>query len=70
MLLSLCSGAQSWPTLGDPTDWSPPGSLVYGVFRARLLEWAAVPSSRASSRLGERTRISHVSCLGRRILYH
>ena len=28
---------------------SPPGSLVYGILQARLLEWVAMPSSRRSS---------------------
>ena len=26
-------------------DCSPPGSSVYGVFQARILEWIAVPFS-------------------------
>ena len=32
---------QSCPTLCDPMDCSPPGSSVHGIFRARVLEWAA-----------------------------
>ena len=32
--------------LGDPMDWSPPGSSVHGLLQARILAWAAVPSSR------------------------
>ena len=28
---------------------SPPGSSVYGILQARILEWVAVPSSRGSS---------------------
>ena len=31
----------------DPTDYSPPGSCVHGISRARILEWVAF--SRASS---------------------
>ena len=31
--------AQSCPTLSDPTDCSPPGYSVYGIFQARVLEW-------------------------------
>ena len=42
-------GAQSCPTLCDPTDYSPPGSSVRGILQARILEWAAVPFSRGSS---------------------
>ena len=41
---------QSCPILCNPTDLcSPPGSSVHGILQARILEWAAVPSSRASS---------------------
>ena len=35
--------------LCDPRDCSPPGSSVYGILQARILEWVAV-SSRGSSR--------------------
>ena len=31
-------------------DCSLPGSSVYGISQARILEWIAVPSSRGSSR--------------------
>ena len=31
--------AQLCPTLSDPTDCSPPGSSVHGIFQARVLEW-------------------------------
>ena len=33
---------QSCPTLCDPIDGSPPGSLVPGILQARTLEWAAI----------------------------
>ena len=33
--------AQSCPTLCDPMDCSLSGSLVYGIFQARVLEWDA-----------------------------
>ena len=29
----------------DPTDCSPPGSSVHGIFRARVLEWGAIAFS-------------------------
>ena len=32
---------QSCPTLCDPIDGSPPGSLVPGILQARTLEWVA-----------------------------
>ena len=35
--------------LRDPMDWSPPGSSVYGILEARILEWVALSSSRGSS---------------------
>ena len=41
--------AQSCPTLCDPTDCGPPGSSVRGILQARILEWAAMSSSRGSS---------------------
>ena len=37
--------AQSCPTLCDPMDCSPPGSLVHGIFQARVLEWGAIAFS-------------------------
>ena len=33
-------------TLGDPTDYSPPGSSAHGVFQGRILEQVAISSSR------------------------
>ena len=41
--------AQSCPTLCDPIDGSPPGSLVPvpGILQARTLEWVAISSSNA-----------------------
>ena len=38
---------QSCPTLCDPTDSSPPGSLVPGILQARTLEWVAISFSKA-----------------------
>ena len=48
-------------------DCSPRGSSVYGISQARILEWVAISYSRGSSRPRNRT---HVSCIGRRVLYH
>ena len=33
--------AQSCLTLCDPSDCSPPGSSIHGIFQARVLEWGA-----------------------------
>ena len=38
---------QSWPTLWDPIDSSPPGSPVPGILQARTLEWVAISFSSA-----------------------
>ena len=54
-------------TLCDPTDCSPPGSSVHGILQVRTLEWVAMLSSRGPSLPRDRT---HVSCIGRQILYH
>ena len=35
------------PTLCDPIDGSPPGSLVPGILQARTLEWVAISFSNA-----------------------
>ena len=37
---------QSYPTLFDPTDSSPPGSSAHGILQASILEWVAIPSSK------------------------
>ena len=36
---------QSCPTLCDPIDGSPPGSLIPGILQARTLEWVAISFS-------------------------
>ena len=33
---------QSYPTLCDPIDGSPPGSAIPGILQARILEWVAI----------------------------
>ena len=63
--------AKSCQTLCVPMDCSPPGSSVYGILQARILEWVAISSSKGSSKeedllnLGIKSPISHI---GRRIL--
>ena len=51
--------AQSCPTLCHPLDCSPPGSSIYGMFQARILEWVAISYHSGSSQPRDRT---HVSC--------
>ena len=41
-ILPLSEVAQSCPTVCDPKDYSLPGSSVYGIFQARVLEWVAI----------------------------
>ena len=54
--------------LYDAMDCSPPGSSVHGILQARILEWIAMSSSRGSSQSRDRTCISYVSYIGRRVL--
>ena len=39
------SVAQLCPILCDLINCSPPGSSVYGIFQARILEWVAISFS-------------------------
>ena len=58
---------QSRLTLCNPTDCSPPGSSVHGISLARILAWVVISFSRGSSQPRNWT---HISCIGRQILYH
>ena len=51
----------------DRMDYSLYGSSVHGIFQARILEWVAISYSRGSSWPRDQT---HVSRIGKRILYH
>ena len=53
--------AQSCLTLCNPMDCSPPGSSVHGILQARILESAAIPFSRGSSRPRDQTQVSHIA---------
>ena len=39
---------------------SLPGSSIYGIFQARILEWVAISFSRRSSRPRDWTQVSHI----------
>ena len=52
--------AQSCTTLGNPLDYSPPGSSDYGILQARILEWVA-SFSRVSSRRKNWTYFLHIA---------
>ena len=57
-------------TLWDTMGCSPSVSSVHGILQTRILEGVAMPSSRGSSQPRDQTHISHVSCIGRWVLYH
>ena len=40
---------QSYPTLSDHVDFSPPCFCVHGILQTRILEWVAMPFFRGSS---------------------
>ena len=66
---------QSYPTLCNPMDQSPPGLWsmefsTFGILQARILEWIAISSSRGSSCQGNLALISYISCMRRWILYY
>ena len=50
-----------------PMACSLPRFSTHGIFQARMLEWVAKPSSRGSSSPRNQTRVSYVSCTGRRV---
>ena len=60
---------QSCLILCEPMDYSLPGSSVYGILRARILEWVAISYYRGSSQPRNRTCISYVSCIVSQVLY-
>ena len=53
-------------TLGNPVDYSSPGSSVHGILQVRILVWVAITFSRGSSWPRDRTQVLHF----RQILYH
>ena len=57
----LCLVSQSCPTLCNPMNCGPPGSYVHGILQARILEWVAMPSSRASPQLRDGTQVSLIT---------
>ena len=46
MCMCMCVWTQSYLTLCDPMDCSPPGSSVHRIPQARRLQWVATFSSR------------------------
>ena len=58
---------QSCQILCDSMDRSSPGSSVYRIYQARILEWVAMSYSRVSSLPRVQTCVSYVSCIGRQV---
>ena len=54
-------------SLSNSMDCSLPGSSVHGIFLAKILAWAAIPSSTGSSWPRDQTRIS-ISCTAGRFV--
>ena len=52
---------QSCLTLCNPMDCSLPGSSVYGIFQAKVLEWVDISSSKGSSRSKQCVKV-YVGC--------
>ena len=52
---------QSCLTLCHPMDCSPPGSSIYRLFQANILEWVAIPFSRGSSWPRDWTQVSWIA---------
>ena len=46
-IAAAAKSLQSCPTLCDPIDSRPPGSLVPGILQAKTLEWVAISFSNA-----------------------
>ena len=57
----LCLVDQSYPTLSDPMNCSPPGSSVCGILQARILQWVAIFFYRGSSQPRNQIRVSRVA---------
>ena len=52
------------------TLWAVADSSIHGIVQASILEWVAISFSKGSSLPRDRTHVSYVSCMGRRVLYH
>ena len=64
---TICAQSVSRVQLCDLMDCIPPESSVHGVLQARILEWVVISYSTRSSWPRDWT---HISCIGRQILYH
>ena len=61
---------QLYLTLCNPMDCTPPDSSIYGILQAGILQGVAIPFSMGSSPPRDQTQVSHVSFIGRHVLYY
>ena len=66
IVMLLLSLSHVWPSY-NPLDCSLPGFSVHGISQERILAWVAISFSRGFSWPRDQT---HVSYIGRQILYH
>ena len=59
MCVCVCESLSRVQLLAAP--WTPPGSSVHRILQARTLQWVAIPFSRGSSQLKDRTRVSYLT---------
>ena len=52
---------QSFLTLCNPMDCSPPSSSIHGILQARILQWVAISFSRGSSQCRDWTWVSQIA---------
>ena len=55
-IAAAAKSLQSFLTLYDPIDGSPPGSSVHVIFQARVLEWGAIAFSKTECSLSQNVR--------------
>ena len=60
IIMCVCSVAQPCLTFCNPTDCSPPGSSVHGIFQASILEQVAIAFSRVSAQPREQNQYNIV----------
>ena len=70
LYIAVCLVAQLCPALWDPVDCSLPSSYVCGILQARILEWVAMPTSKASSQPRDRTCTFCITHISRQIFCH
>ena len=68
--LPLCACMLSRDQLCNPMDCSLPGSFVYRISQARILEWVAISFFMGSSQPRDQTCVHYISGIDRRVLYH